>query len=322
MKKLEEVMTDAELKEKQSSKYKMTHDKLFKRCMADTTVASEFIESYLPKEVLDVINLSTLKLEKSDFADAVLGNGVSDVLYSVKWKERTGYISLLLEHQSQSDKLMALRIMKYILKICDLYISQNNGKELPLPPIVPLIIYTGKTSYTATRSFYDLFEEPEMIKKFCPEPKVLILKDIKDLNVREKIHSGVVLSLMQKIHKQDILPDLEFLMPFLQIVMRTNLHIGENLLKYVLDNAECKDDEQVMQLFVDVTPQEYRGHMRTIGDQIRERGKIEGKIEKSQEIAMKMLKKQMSISDISSITELSFAEIEEIKRDSLRAKSH
>ena len=112
----------SEIKEKSKNKYKMSHDSFFKRCMADKVVASEFLETYLPKDLLSAVDLSSLKLEKSDFADKTLGKGISDILYSVQWNKKKGYISLLLEHQTTSDKLMTFRIMKYMLKIIDLHL--------------------------------------------------------------------------------------------------------------------------------------------------------------------------------------------------------
>jgi predicted transposase/invertase (TIGR01784 family) len=142
-----------ETKEKSTQKYRMTHDAFFKQCMADKIVAREILETkLLPKDILSAVDLSSLKLEKSDFADKTLGRGISDVLYSVNWNNKKGYISLLLEHQSIPDKLMTFRIMKYMLKIVDLHLIHNKEKELPL--IYPAILYSGSRPYTSPRSFF------------------------------------------------------------------------------------------------------------------------------------------------------------------------
>ena len=68
--------------------------------MSYPEIASEFFKSYLPKEILEIIDLSTLKQENYSALSNELGEGISDVLYSVKYGKETGYISLLLEHQS------------------------------------------------------------------------------------------------------------------------------------------------------------------------------------------------------------------------------
>ncbi len=90
------------------------HDRFFKKSMSYPEIASEFFKSYLPKEILEIIDLSTLKQENSSALSNELGEGVSDILYSVKYGKETGYISLLLEHQSTSDRLITFRIKKYV----------------------------------------------------------------------------------------------------------------------------------------------------------------------------------------------------------------
>ena len=146
-----------------------SHDRFFKKSMSYPEIAHEFFKSYLPKEVLEIIDLSTLKQESSSFLSNELGEGVSDVLYSVKYGEESGYISILLEHQSTSDRLITFRIQKYMLRLCEEHLRKQKGKknsEKTLPNIYPVILYTGNKKYTAPRSFYELFENEELAKKF------------------------------------------------------------------------------------------------------------------------------------------------------------
>ena len=320
----------SETKDKSTQKYKMTQDTLFKQCMADKAFASEILETYLlPKDVLSAIELPTLKLEKSDFADKTLGRGISDVLYSVKWNNKKGYISVLIEHQSTSDKLMTFRIKKYMLKIIDLHLIHNKGEELPI--IYPVILYTGSKPYTAPRSFYDLFPDPKLAKRFFTNPvHVLSLRDIEDLDLRNKYHTGVVLSLMKKIHKKDILPHLEFLLPFIQLVASKNLHMAEIMLLFVLDNAKSKNDEGIIQLFIDSVPNEYKGKIMRIGERLVEKGRQEGILlgmeegrqegrqegmeKERKSIIGNMLASNMTITNISKITKLSSEEIKKLQR--------
>ena len=182
--------------------------------------------------------------------------------------------------------------------------------NLPLPPILPLVVYTGKTAYTAARSFYDLFSEPEIIKEFSHKPCLLSLRDVEDIDLRNKFHIGIILSLMQKIHQEEIYPELEKLMPLLQFLARLSLHVTEDVLKYIMDNAKAKNKENVVQLFVDVVPEKHRGNMKTIGEQFRDEGISIG-IEKT---ALNMLEKNISADIIEIATKLSPSKIEELKK--------
>ena len=51
--------------------------------MARKKVAVEFFEVNLPEHTLFAVDLSTFKLEKSDFIDKTLGHGAVDMLFSV-----------------------------------------------------------------------------------------------------------------------------------------------------------------------------------------------------------------------------------------------
>ena len=299
----------ADTKDTHPLKYKMTQDVFFKRCMADKTVAKEFFETYLPEEVRSKADFSTLKLEKSDFADITLGKGISDILYSVWWNNKKGYISLLLEHQSRSDTLMTFRIFKYMLKICDLHVTHTKRKELPL--IYPAILYTGKTAYTAPRSFFGLFPEPKLAKQFFTDPVYLLsLRDIEDIDLRQKYHMGVVLSLMKEIHQKNIVPHIEKLTPLIQFLSRENLHLVQDMLIFILHNAKAKNNEEAVHLLINSVPEEQRGDMKTIADSLIETGELRG-IEK---VAINMLESNISIDTILTVTKLSVAEIESLKK--------
>ncbi|WP_425361638.1 Rpn family recombination-promoting nuclease/putative transposase [Candidatus Tisiphia endosymbiont of Ceraclea dissimilis] len=85
--------------------------------------AKEFLATHLPKDVLALIDSTTLKLEKDSFIESDLSETISDVLFSVKFNDQDGYIFLLLEHQSTVDKMMAFRLFKYRVKL------QKRGKS-------------------------------------------------------------------------------------------------------------------------------------------------------------------------------------------------
>lgn len=302
-------MVEVKEKLKKSTKYEMTHDKLFKTSMANPTIAKETLQIILPKEIFDAIDLNSLKLEKSDFANTILGDGTTDVLFSVKWNNEKGYIFVLLEHQTEPDKLMTFRLMKYALRICDLHLSQNKKAKFPL--IFPCVIYTGYKSYTAPRTFWELFENPQQAKKYLAEPPYLLsLKDIEDINIRYRCHAGLVLMLMNKIHAQDIFPYLKNWFPLLTELAHMSLHVTEDLLKYLIRYGDSKNHKELLQLFVEAVPEKYRGNIMTIGDRLRQDG-IEQGIERERLfIINSMLKNNMSINTISKVTKLSPIEIE------------
>jgi hypothetical protein len=69
-----------------------------------------------------------------------------------------------------------------------------------------MIFYSGKTKYTSPRVFWELFSDPELAKQCFTDPIYLLeLRAIKkDIDLRNRYHSGIVLSLMRAIHSKDI----------------------------------------------------------------------------------------------------------------------
>lgn len=122
------------------------HDEVFKKSMENPLVAQEFINNYLPKDILKIIDTKTLKLEKETFIEDDLTKSYSDVLLSCKFNKQDGYIFFLLEHQSSPEHFMALRLFKYMLNICSQYLTKYpEAKQMPV--IYPTIFTCDTKSY-------------------------------------------------------------------------------------------------------------------------------------------------------------------------------
>ncbi|MCC8398249.1 MAG: Rpn family recombination-promoting nuclease/putative transposase [Rickettsia endosymbiont of Labidopullus appendiculatus] len=88
-------------------------------------------------------------------------------------------IFLLLEHQSTVDQLMAFRLFKYMVNICDLYLTTNpKAKHLPL--IYSLILYNGKKKYNAPLNIWELYSN-----------------DLKNWNVKQGVSERSVVNLRE-----------------------------------------------------------------------------------------------------------------------------
>jgi predicted transposase/invertase (TIGR01784 family) len=292
-------------------KFSMTHDVFIKRSMLNLEVATEFFSANLPKSILKIVDLSTLKPEKADFVDAVLGNGVVDILYSVQWDNKLGYISLLLEHQSTPDPLMVFRIQKYMLRLCDAHLAKYPKSKLPC--IYPIILYSGKTKYTSPLSFWELFSKPKLAKQCFTDPIYLLeLRTIKDIDLKHRYHSGIVLSLMREIHRKNIFPYLHAIQPLLQLIGKENLHFLEDLLRYILCNGGAKNKEDIIQLFATTVSKQDKGKIMSIANEFRE----EARREIMEQVVHNMLSRNMSLDTISEITRLSLREIRTLQRKS------
>ncbi|MBM1113530.1 hypothetical protein CF026_17495 [Klebsiella michiganensis] len=92
------------------------HDAIFRQMLTQKEVARDFLQLYLPAPFLSICDLNTLQLASGSFIEEDLRSSDSDILYSLQTQHGAGYIYALIEHQSSPDKLMAFRLMRYMLQ--------------------------------------------------------------------------------------------------------------------------------------------------------------------------------------------------------------
>ena len=99
-------------------------------------------------------------------------------------EERWAVVVILLEHQSDTDRLMPLRLILFMVLYWDrqwrewLESSQPRA-PLQLRPILPIVFYTGSTAWGSARTIADLLDEPKEFHSFVPrwEPLFRNLSD-------------------------------------------------------------------------------------------------------------------------------------------------
>lgn len=199
--------------------------------MARTRVAKEFFQSPLPSEVRKLVDLNILQQCNTKLLSNILGEGIVDFLYTVKFGDEEGYLSILLEHQTSPDKYVTFRIQKYMLRIYDEHLRKKPNSNLPLT--YTLIIYAAQSKYNAPKSFYDLFDHPELAKRFLTEDLTVIsIRDIKDEELSERYYSGVMLYLIKHILDKDIYPYLLAKLSIFKIIIKEDFQYIENMLYY------------------------------------------------------------------------------------------
>jgi predicted transposase YdaD len=82
---------------------------------------------------------------------------VSFVESCAKLSGREALIYLLLEHQSTSDPLMALRLLGYLNRIWQQVIKRDPSGRL-IPAIIPLVVYHGAKCWQAPTRFAELVD--------------------------------------------------------------------------------------------------------------------------------------------------------------------
>lgn len=155
---------------KQTENRKISHfyDLGYKRIFSKPKVMIEFIKHFVDENIGNQI--SECELIDKDFITKRYKTFSSDLVYKVKISEKNRELLLLIlfEFKRKQDKYEPLNILNYE---CLLYKKLLREKKIssPLPPILPIVIYNGKTAYTAPTNFYELVDSSlEAIKKYIP----------------------------------------------------------------------------------------------------------------------------------------------------------
>ena len=195
------------------------HDRFFKAMMHDKAIAKDFLQRYLPKNVLNRIDLSELKVEDTHYIDRKLRASESDVLFSVKQKnsENTLLVFILCEHQSTSDPLMPYRLLSYSMDILARHLKNNTQKPLPLPFIYPMVLYNGETGWVHDRSFFSLFGDwSTLAEQVFMQPFYLLdvhTLDAEDIS-KEQL-SNLMLACLRRTQKEQLLDKYRFIQELL-----------------------------------------------------------------------------------------------------------
>lgn len=256
------------------------HDKYFRAAMSNLRVAREFMEQYLPKDILAAIDLSTLSLQKESLIGADLKQLISDVLYKAKIKGRDSYIYLLTEHQSTPDRLMAFRLLHYICRITAHHIENNRKDDLPI--VVPLVFYHGQTIYSHGTNLFDLFGEfKELAASVLLKPFHLIdVNRIPDEKLKQQVWSGVLTFMQKHIYAEDLLKYIHDIVPLLKELMTA----GEeeyimSTIRYAMDAGNTDNIQGLVELTNKLSSELGSDEMPTISEQLKLQGKVEGKVE-------------------------------------------
>ncbi len=101
----------------------------------------------------------------------------SDLLFLIPYRdgdvESETLICILIEHQSQADSRMPLRLLIYAVLYWERQWSEWNALPTPRPefrvtPIVPIVLHTGERPWSTNRCMADLFDGPQLFREFAP----------------------------------------------------------------------------------------------------------------------------------------------------------
>jgi predicted transposase/invertase (TIGR01784 family) len=139
------------------------HDELFKKALDYIEAAKELFKKNLPEKMKNFVDWDTLARSKIEFIDKDLKKSAADVIFEAKIKGREGYLIINLEHESEENRFVALKLLRYQVNIWEDYLLRNKDAKA-LPIIYSVIFSNSQNGYNSPRNIWDLSEDPEIAK--------------------------------------------------------------------------------------------------------------------------------------------------------------
>jgi len=271
------------------------HDKFFKDVFTRQEAAQDFLQHYLPAEVAALLDLPTLEIGKDSFIDPDLQEYFSDLLYKVALHNgQETYIYVLFEHKSYPDPLIAFQLLKYMVRIWEQALKQ----EETLLPIFPLVVYHGAKRWTVALELLALFEIPDELKSFVPNYRYWLcdLSQYTDEEIKQAITLRAQLLVLKYILREGFGQRFVEMIELLRRLREQERGVEQvyTLLKYVAratDQVKPKDFIEVVEAIFADTGED---PMPTIVEQWLEQGREEGREEGQREATLTLLRRYLA----------------------------
>lgn len=135
------------------------HDKLFKAGFGDPATAAGLLRWQIPEAISRHLDWQSLRLEPGTFIDSHYRHSESDLLFSARLDGSPCLVHVLFEHQIQEDPWLALRLLRYMVRIWESRLK-NHPDSARLPVIIPVVLVQNAELWTLSPQFADLLDIP------------------------------------------------------------------------------------------------------------------------------------------------------------------
>lgn len=140
------------------------HDALFKAAFSNPAATAALVKAVLPRNVVDELDLDTLRVVSGNFVRRRLRERFADVLFSVRASGVPVLLHFLFEHKSRPDRYTVLDLLDNVAALWTTW--RRTQKDLPmLPRVIPIVIHHGNERWNQPRTLSELLAGDEALRK-------------------------------------------------------------------------------------------------------------------------------------------------------------
>ncbi len=151
----------------------------YKRVFAHREMVEDLLRGFVREPWVAEVEMDSLERVSGSYVSDDLRAREDDIIWRVRWRDRWLYVYLLLEFQATVDSFMALRILVYVgLLYQDLLRENKLTPDGRLPPVLPVVLYSGEEGWTAATEIGELIESvPGGLDRYRPQMRYLLVAE-------------------------------------------------------------------------------------------------------------------------------------------------
>ena len=197
------------------NKSKQEHDASYKSIFSHKEMMEPLLRRLVAQSWIEQLDFSTLQPVKTHFVGPQNRKRDSDLIWRVKLRQQNEwlYVYLLMEFQSAPSDFMALRMLTYICLLYEDLVKQNRlspGRKLP--PVLPIVLYNGRTPWTKPVEMSELVDPADGLDAFTPKFRYYLIDEGRvPLSLIEPVNDPVaaLLKLERADTKDDLIEGIE-----------------------------------------------------------------------------------------------------------------
>ena len=296
-----------------SDKLVNPHDAFFKHYLSQPAVASDFLRHHLPAEVVALLDLQHLRLEKDSCVDEKLRSYFSDLIYTAMTHDANPVaVALLAEHKSYPDDWVDFQVLRYKVgywvrefeaieaEVEKQRAEAKSAAEAGLPPplrtkarttltpILVILVYHGKDEWQIPLRFarhLTGMEDPasplsQVMGRYVPdfEPHFVNVSAMTDDAIRGEVKTRLMLTVLKYIFDDRLDGRLGEILAMASEVLRqpSGIEMVMALLRYITRSAVKLNRTEITQQLLAYLPKEGGFLMETLAQEWIEEGKTIG----------------------------------------------
>jgi predicted transposase/invertase (TIGR01784 family) len=218
------------------------HDRFFRQSFQSEELARSYLQTYLPPDLLRILNLETLHLQDGSFIDEEMQSHQTDILYQTQLQSGEPVtIYFLFEHKSYADGRVALQLLRYMVRVWER--QEKEGTRL-LTPIIPLVLYHGARRWSVSHDFASLVAGGGLaeLRPYLPDFRYQLndFSHLSDEAIGGSLRLQVSLEVLRAVFNPRLREDLGRLVGLLMRLLeqRTGLEYLHTVLYYLSTTVE------------------------------------------------------------------------------------